>query len=176
MRLRLSDGSVVSFDTLASRPGRGWRGQVEAFKKAKWVRCWAEVYWEEGQDDQWLVLTNCADAQGRWYGMRMWEELAFRDFKSYGWEWQRSRVWKADHANMLWLTMALAYVWVLNMGTEVSSSNELMRELTRGKKRRLSLFRLGLRLLRRWLCLGRELTYRLHLVPDTLTRSKSVVY
>lgn len=172
VRLRLSDGSVVRFGDLET----GWRGEVEAFKRAKWVRCWAEVYWEEGHDDQWLVLTNCVDAQGRWYGMRMWEELAFRDFKSYGWEWQRSRVWNADHANILWLAMSVAYVWTLSMGTQVSGSDNLMRELTRGKKRRLSLFRLGLRLLRRWLYLGRELTYTLHLITDPLTQPKTVVY
>lgn len=176
VRLRVDGQSPVSFASLVRRPGDSWCGEVDAFKKAGWIRCWAQVHWQKGHDEPWLLLTNYPRSHARWYGMRMWEELAFRDFKSYGWQWQRSRVWKADHANVLWLVMAIAYVWVISMGTHAVHSQTLMRELTRGRKRRLSLFSLGLRLLRRWLYLGRALIYDILLIAAPLTTSKSVVY
>ena len=176
VRLKIGEEDPVRFESLVRRPGDRWRGHVHAFKKAGWIKCWAEVYWEEGHAEPWLLLTNYPPAHGPWYGMRMWEELAFRDFKSYGWQWQRSRVWKAERANVLWLVMAITYVWVISMGTRVDESKILRRELTRGRKRRVSLFALGLRFLQRWLSMGRRLTYNLHLTTDSMTRSKSVVY
>jgi hypothetical protein len=62
----------------------------------------------------------------------MWEELAFRDFKSNGWHWHRSRVWDTAHANRLWLVMALAYAWALSLGTQAAHQRELWREVARG--------------------------------------------
>jgi predicted metal-dependent peptidase len=38
-----------------------------------------------------------------------WEELALRDFKSTGWQWQRSHVRTLGAANRLWLVRATAY-------------------------------------------------------------------
>ena len=108
--------------------------------------------------------------------MRMWEELSFRDFKSYGWQWQRSRVWKPERANVLWLVMSIAYVWVISMGTRAADCEALRKELTRGKKRRISLFTMGLRFFQRWLSMGRRLAYSLRLTADPTTQSKTVVY
>ena len=72
--------------------------------------------------------------------------------------------------------MAVAYVWVISMGTRVVHSPTLKRELMRGKERRLSLFSLGLRDLQRRLSTGRQLTYSLFLIADPPASSKSVVY
>lgn len=127
VRLKREGESEVTFRSLISKPGDSWHGQVDAFKKAGWIRCWAQGQWRKGHDDPWLLLTNYPKAQAEWYGMRMWEELAFRDFKSYGWQWQRSHVWNPDHANILWLVMALAYVWVISMGTHVIHSERSAR-------------------------------------------------
>ena len=171
------DGQVpVPFTQFVPHPGTTWHGPVAAFKKAGWIRCWAHGHWPPGHAEPWLLLTNHPEAQGAWYGMRMWEELAFRDFKSYGWQWQRSRVWRAERANILWLVMALAYVWMLSLGTQVAHTPRLKRELTRGKRPRFSLFTLGLRLLRRWLSLKRRLSVRLHLIAQSPPLPKSVVY
>lgn len=176
VRLKVDEGDPVIFKSLIDKPGDRWQGQVDAFKKAGWIRCWAEAQWKQGHAEPWLLLTNYPDARGSWYGMRMWEELAFRDFKSYGWQWHRSRVWNAERANILWLVMAIAYVWVLSMGTHASGCQRLRRELTRGKKRRISLFTLGLRFLQRRLGLGQPLIYNLRLSPYPTTLQKSVVY
>ena len=176
VRLKVDGNAPVTFESLIGKPGDRWCGPVHAFKNAGWVKCWAQAQWQEGHAEAWLLLTNCPDAQGSWYGMRMWEELAFRDFKTSGWQWRRSRVWKAEHANRLWLAMAVAYVWVISMRTRVVNSQMLKSELMRGKKRRLSLFSLGLRDLRRRISTGRRLTYSLLLIADPPPSSKSVVY
>ena len=147
IRLRVAGGRVVPFGHLVPRPGCRWAGAVEAFKKAGWQRCWAVGQWRGRYQEPWLLLTNWPHAQGAWYGLRMWEELAFRDFKSQGWHWQRSRVWEPAHAARLWLVMALAYVWSLSLGTRVLHCPGLQRELTRGRAGRHSVFQLGLRLL-----------------------------
>ena len=105
----------------------------------------------------------------------MWEELAFKDFKSSGWQWQRSRVWDPEHSNRLWLVMALAYVWVLSLGTQVAHSPYLQAHLSRGKKRRHSFFQLALRFLRRWIQIGYRLAYDFLLIPKEPPLMKSVV-
>ena len=53
-------------------------------------------------------MTNYPQAEAGWYGMGMWEELAFKDLKSNGWQWQRSRVREPERGERLWLVMALA--------------------------------------------------------------------
>jgi Transposase DDE domain len=175
VRLRLDDGRTVRFAMLVPRPGRRWAGWAYAFKKAGWCRCWVVGQWRRPHQEPWLLVTNWPGAQGSWYGLRMWEEVAFRDLKSMGWQWQRSRVWTPEHAKRLWLVMALAYAWTLSLGTRVIRTPALRQELTRGKDWRRSVFQLGLRLLTRWLTLGRRLFYELWLIPHLPTLPKSVV-
>lgn len=176
VRLILQDGREVSFSELVPQVGRRWSGWVWAFKKAGWLRCWAVGCWKAGSKEPWLLLTDWPEAQENWYGLRMWEELAFRDFKSHGWQWQRSRVWEPEHANRLWLVMALAYVWVLSLGTQVIRSRALRVELTRGRGWRHSVFQLGLRWLKRWVELGRSLCHKLLLIAHLPAFPKSVVH
>ena len=175
VRLWLDDGRTVPFAHLVSRPGQRWSGWAYAFKKAGWLRCGAVGQWRRPHQEAWLLLTNWPQAQGQWYGLRMWEETAFRDQKSNGWQWQRSHVWDPEHANRLWLVMALAYAWALSLGTRVIRTARLRQELTRGNAWRRSAFPLGLRLLKRRLALGRQLMYDLCLMPHLPTLSKSVV-
>ena len=162
--VRGRDGREVPFGEVVWRPGQQWSGLVQAFKSAGWIDCWALAYWGKGHQQPWLLLTNYEPAQASWYGWRMWEELAFRDFKSMGWQWQKSRVWDPEHANRLWLVLTLAYAWVLSLGTQGACIGQVRPELTRGKKRRLSLFALGLRLLSRAKELFSKIAYAFDLI------------
>ena len=87
----------------------------------------------------------------------VFEELVFKDCKSNGWNWQRSHVWEPEHANRLWLVMALAYVWVIGLGARVQDDRQLLAELTRGTGPPNSLFNLGLRYFQRWVSLVLQL-------------------
>ena len=157
------DGRPVSFRELVPRPGRCcWPQPVRAFKKAGWVACRALGYWRVGQGEPWLLLTNWPVATTAGYDPRMWEAAAFRDLKSNGFNWQRSRVRQPQHANRLWLILALAYAWGVSLGTWVSGRARQWRQLAHGAKERFSVFQLGLRRLERCLHLAREPDYELH--------------
>jgi len=93
VRLVLADGVEVCFGEQVSR-GQYWSGWCYAFKKHGWLRCRAIG---------WLLLTNHWRVHGGWYARRMWEELAFRDWKSGCFQWQSSHVWEPSHAQRLWL-------------------------------------------------------------------------
>jgi hypothetical protein len=164
MRLRLADGREVQFGSLAQKPGQQWSGPVQAFGPQHWQNCWAMIYWGQGHKEPWLLLTSWSETPARAYGWRMWEELAFRDFKSYGWNWDRSRVWEPEHANRLWLAMALAYAWTLSLGTQAVQAEIVRKEVARGTTIRRSLFVLGIRVLGR----ADELRRRIVTVFDLL--------
>jgi hypothetical protein len=175
VRLKLEDGVQVPIGSLISREGDSWEGEVEAFKKAGWLKCRAVLGWGLGHKEPWLLLTNHSRAGAEWYGKRWWEELAFKDCKSNGWNWQRSHVWDPGHANRLWLVMALASAWMISLGARVRDNSQLLTELTRGTGIRNSLFNLGLRYFQRWTSLGRRLPFCIKLVPGPQTVPKTVV-
>jgi hypothetical protein len=177
VRLRFQGGQIKAFRQMVSRPGQHWSAQVEAFRKAGWRRCWAIAFWGRGYQEPWLLLSNCPEVRAQSYGWRMWEELAFRDFKSYGWHWDRSHVRDPAHANRLWLVMAVAYAWALSLGTQAAHILEVARAVSRGKCRRHSLFTLGLRVLQRAFDLRKKLYkfFDLLLIPDVPLLRKIVV-
>lgn len=165
VRLRLADGRETVFRELAPARGQEWKGAVQAFKKAGWISCWAITAWAAGAREPWLLLTNDPGAQAPGYGRRMWEEEAFKDFKSNGWQWQRSRVWHPQHANRLWLIMVIAYIWMISLGTQALHTPRVLQALTRGKKLRLSVYHLGLRYFHRVIATHRLPSCTLSLVP-----------
>lgn len=165
VRVLLEDEVEQRFGKLVPEPGSQWKGQVQAFKKAGWMDCWAIGGWRIGSKEPWLLLTNDPGAQLQGYGLRMWEEAAFKDFKSNGWQWQRSHVWDPQHANRLWLVMAIAYLWVISLGTRVLLTPQLREALTRGRKIRLSVYHLGLRYFHWVVTAGKSPPCRLILVP-----------
>ena len=175
VRLKLADGRQRPIGSLISQEGDSWEGEVAAFKKAGWLKCRAVLEGGVGHREPWLLLTNHSSAQAQWYGRRWWEELAFKDCKSNGWNWQRWHVWDPEHANRLWLVMALAGAWVISLGARVRDNKRLLAELTRGTTIRNSLFNLGLRYFQRWNGLGRRLPCRIKLVPIPQTVPKTVV-
>jgi hypothetical protein len=164
VRLDLGGGRLVSFAQLVPRAGCCcWPQPVRAFKKAGWVKTRALGYWKVGQEEPWLLLTNSPEATTAEYAARAWEEHAFRDLKSNGFNWQKSHVRQPEHANRLWLVLALAYAWILSLGTRVLEEPSLWHQVAHGARPRTSVFQVGLRWLDRALHLGKELFYEPHL-------------
>lgn len=145
VRLQLEDGTVRAIGSVPIEQGQAWKRPVKAFKRAGWLPAWAVVVWDAKAREPWCLLTNWEPAQGALYALRMWEEEGFKDLKSNGWQWQRSHVWKPDHADRLWLAMAVAYLYVLSLGTTVLQRAELRQLFTRGSGLRRSVFHLGIR-------------------------------
>jgi hypothetical protein len=146
-KLLTRKGQYVALDRLVHKPGQQWSGYGVVFKRRGRLRTYVHVLWGCGQAEPWGLITNDALMTGKWYAMRVWQEEGFRDLKGGGWQWQRSRVWLPDHADRLILVLALAYAWVLTYGTLVLTSPDLLRRVSRGTRKRFSIFRCGLRLL-----------------------------
>ena len=105
--------------------------------------------------------------------MRMWEELMFRDYKTGGWQWRKSRVWDPDRAGVLWLVMSAAYVWMPSLGAMVCGSRKLRRQTVGRKWRVVNVFRLGPALFQRRLRTSGRIPCELSL-PTNLRAAKKV--
>ncbi len=149
VRLVLEDGREVAFGTQVAQ-GEVWQAEVWAFKKAGWLRCRVLGWWRAGSDEPWLLITNHPSVEVSAYRVRMWEELAFRDFKSGGWGWQGSRVWTPSHAMRLWWVMGLASLWRVRVGSWAVAQGWL-KGWQVGRRSR---FRVGLGVWRRWQSVG----------------------
>lgn len=135
----------VALERLVHKPGQQWMGYGVVFKQRGRVRAYVHVLWAKGQTEPWCLVTNDPLVVGDWYAVRVWQEEGFRDLKGGGWQWQRSRVWHPAHADRLVLVLALAYAWTLTQGTLLVADPLLWRRVTRGTRKRFSLFRCGLR-------------------------------
>lgn len=144
-KVRTSKHHFVALDRLVHQPGQQWTGHGVVFKQRGRVLAHVHVLWAKGQAEPWCLVTNDPLVVGDWYAVRVWQEEGFRDLKSGGWQWQRSRVWQPAHADRLVLVLALAYAWTLTQGTLVLRAPHLARRVTRGARKRFSVFRCGLR-------------------------------
>jgi len=102
------------------RVGRTWQGRGVAFPRTPQRRlaCTLWACWAEGHADGWYLLTDLPPqaAGTAWYGLRMWIEHGYEQFKSAGWQWQRTRITDPDRARRMWLALALATFWVVAVG------------------------------------------------------------
>ncbi len=111
--------------TVVPSPGMSWSGQVTCFKTNP-IDCTLLARWDEGYADPWLILTDLtpADANVSWYGFRSWIESSYRDVKSDGWQWQRTRLTNPERAERQWLAMAVALLWTITLGSEQEAESE----------------------------------------------------
>ncbi len=119
--------------------GQSWSGRAQVFKKAKWQWKWVYLVWEVGYAEPCCLFSNQANLSPSLYRRRFYHEASFRDLKSDGFQWQRSRVWLPSHVDRLLLALALATFWTLTEGTKVTFLYPLSQ-----RQKALSVFRLGL--------------------------------
>jgi hypothetical protein len=157
---RDADGTERPLRTLVSgaldRPGTRVRATGSAFKKAGWRPVHLVGEWGHGYAEPLVVLTSLPP---RWtvlsrYARRFWIEMAFRQDKSRGWDWQHSQVRIPAHQERLLLALAWASLLVLSLGAQEAATTRGHRR--RGRPRqpthpRDSLFTLGLNRVRAWL-------------------------
>ena len=96
------------------------------------------------------------------YSRRFQHEASFRDLKSDGFNWQRSRVWLPSHVERLLLVLACATLWSLTEGTKVRFLYPLAP-----RQHALSVFRLGLDYLFERFRSLKSKCLELFLAPDT---------
>lgn len=187
-RVRLSDGRVREIGSLVPQPPPGqprrrWErqgcfddaavGASRCKRGPTWVSDWDAALPTNvvalpgsGPDDPWLLITDlpAAPARCREYRQRTQEEELFRDLKSFGWQWQSSRLRDPTRVDRLLLVLALATLWIDALAHHVLRHQ--LRHLLEDRSRRCySYFQLGLRWLRRCLALDLPLPCTLNLLP-----------
>ncbi len=161
-RVRQADGSIGPIGALAPTPGsrtylRGSHLYAPRHKgghgRGGWQSAWQQAVaanvvavWRRGDREPWLLVTDLPASVARCaeYRRRTWEEELFRDLKRLGWQWQQSRVQAPERVQRLLLVLALATVWMVAIGERLLRRSQ-RRALEAGRRRRLSLFQLGLR-------------------------------
>lgn len=139
------------------QPGRRAKLFGEVFKKAGWRPNQVVVFWGQCHKSP---LCLVSDLRGDWslialYRLRYPIEASFRDYKSYGWQWEKGQVRDLEHLERLLVAMALATWIVLFVGTQ--RAKEILDHYRHAHRRtppylsKRSLFRLGLERLKRWL-------------------------
>jgi hypothetical protein len=98
--------------------GRRWAGAGAAYTRESRLECTLLACWGEGHAEAWLVLTDlpAGAANPAWYAWRMWVEQGFKVLKSGQWDWQATRITEAARAERQWAALAVATVWMVEMG------------------------------------------------------------
>jgi hypothetical protein len=175
--IRTPDSEPRPIRDLVPRPGtRATREQVQIWPPDHSVRVakdtvtssqdWERssvtnvvAVWRTGDREPWLLLTNLPPTyhRVREYRHRTWEEELFRDLKSFGWQWNKSRVRKPERVERLLVLLALATLWVCCQSQRVIKRGK--RWLLEDRSRRCySRFQLGLHWLHRQFATGGPVT------------------
>jgi hypothetical protein len=142
--------------------GEIWAASGLIFKKRGLIPAHARALWSVGYDEPWALVTNDEQLSGHEYARRNWQEQSFRDLKSGGWHWGESRLRHPDHVARLLVILALAYSWVVALGSQAVAAGQaqpLIRRADGSRRRHWSLFKEGLRYFVEWVqrqtvCLG----------------------
>jgi|SRR5579884_920547 len=84
------------------------------------LECTLVAYQGEGYAEPWLIATDLDPdvARAAWYGLRGWIEQGFKRVKGEGWKLPRTRMEDCGRLERLWLAVAVATLWVLEVGGE----------------------------------------------------------
>lgn len=130
------------------QPGEIWQASGLVFKKRGRIPAHACAIWSAGYDQAWVLVTNDERLTGHEYAQRNWQEQSFRDLKSGGWHWGDSRIRLADHMERLLVILALAYGWLVALGSQAVAQDcaqPLLRRADGQWRRQWSCFKEGLR-------------------------------
>jgi hypothetical protein len=107
-------------------------GQTKAFAAEVFkndigrLHCTLVTYHGEGHAEPWLIVTDVSPqvAQASWYGLRGWIEQGYKRVKGEGWNLPRTRITTCDRLARLWLAVAVATMWVLEVGGEAETAEQ----------------------------------------------------
>lgn len=162
--VRLADGHCVRVGALAQK--RGTRRMVHGASVCGMPTNVVAV-WRRKEREPWLLITDLTPCAQRCceYRIRTWEEDLFRDLKSYGWQWDKSKVKTPERVERLLAVLALATLWVLALGQRVIKRG-LRSVFQSGRQRRKSRFQLGLAYIRRLFSNDQHVPCLLRFLPE----------
>jgi hypothetical protein len=120
-----NSASWKALATVVTPETKYWSGQVTCFKGNP-IDCTLLARWDDGYIDPWLILTdlNPLEANVDWYRFRSWIECSYRDLKSDGFGWHKTRLRQPDRAERHWLAMSVAMLWILTIGGEQEMNDD----------------------------------------------------
>jgi Transposase DDE domain len=156
-RVRDAGGTERRADELVCRGGRARRLEAEVFKKAGWARGWVVACWPARCAEPWLLFSDEADGRRavRMYACRMRIEEQFRDLKSYGLNWQLSRLRDAARMDRLVVLLCWALLAMACSGVRLVKLGR-RGDLTPVRRLAWSLVRLGMGWLTAYLSQGHD--------------------
>ena len=124
--------------------GRAYLSESHIYR----VNLWA--YWKIGEKQPWCLATNLPDHKMTlsYYLRRMWIEEMFGDFKKHGFDLESTMLHHFLRLSRLTLAVALLYVWLISVGGRTIRDG-LRHLVDRVDRRDLSIFQIGLRLIKR---------------------------
>ncbi len=140
-----ADGDFTIADMVDE--GETWSAVGRVFKRRGRVPARAIAIWSADYEQPWALVTNDPTLTGFEYAYRNWQEQAFRDLKSGGWQWHASRITHPDHLERLLLLLAIAYAWCLALGSQAVQTDRahpLHARADGSRRRHWSLFREGI--------------------------------
>ena len=156
------DNDWQSFGDLIERPGQSiWLGQGQLTAQHAYSTNLL-AHWEKGEKEPWLLATNLSSRREtrRAYRRRMWIEEMFGDMKSNGFDLENTHLHHFLRLSRLTLAVALLYVWLSSTGA-AAIKNGQRHLVDRAKRRDLSIFQIGLRLIERRLTNALPVSIRL---------------
>jgi len=129
------------------KPGEQITVRGTLFRGHKQVRGIIHLTWEAGQHQPGCLITNDRSIRGSLYARRVWQEQSFRDLKSGGWHWGDSRLRHPDHVARLLVLLAIAYTWIVALGSQAVAAGRgrpLVQRANNACPRLWSLFKEGL--------------------------------
>lgn len=149
------------------------RGKMRGmtFKKRGWRINSVIAFWGKNHDSPLCLVSNLPLG---WYLIRLYRrrypiEATFRDYKSYGWQWERGQVVDLDHVKRLLVAMAFASWFAIIVGARFA--DKWLQESPSGRRRTVpwwgkrSLFTIGLHYLQRYI-MGNEVISLQWLLTD----------
>jgi hypothetical protein len=117
-RIQLPDGSVTTIPTLVTKPGQGWSSAVKIFKDAGWRTGFLTIVWQRAYAEPWVLFStrDGGRARVREYRRRTRVEATYQDWKSRGFQLERSRVRDHERVRRLLLIVFLAFWWLVSLG------------------------------------------------------------
>ena len=120
------------------------------------------VYWDRKEKEPWLLMTNFIDGRSalKAYRRRMWIEEMFGDWKGHGVDIEKTHLRYHARLSRLVFLVALWYLWLVARGTQTIKAGD--RALVdRLDRRDLSVFRIGLYIIDRYMAQARLFAVRL---------------
>jgi hypothetical protein len=110
---------------LANGEAKAWQGEVFKNDPGR-LHCTLACCKGEGYAEAWLIVTDLLPevARASWYGLRGWIEQGFKRVKGEGWNLPRTRISSCERLERLWLAVAVATLWVLEVGGEADAAEQ----------------------------------------------------